>query len=663
METGDWLRSLGLGQYEAIFRESEIEADVLPELTDQHLKDLGVSLGHRLKMLRAIRELAGDAPVKAQPAALPDTKPQDAGERRQLTVMFIDLVGSTALSTQLDPEDMRDVIRAYQNAVSGEIIRFEGHIAKFMGDGLLAYFGWPKAHEDEAERAVRAALAIIEAVPKLTTPAKETLAARVGIATGLVVVGDLVGEGGSQEEAVVGETPNLAARLQGLVEAGGVVVAEPTRRLLGEVFDLADFGRHDLKGFAAPVRAWRVIRERPAKSRFEAAHPTGVTQLISRQHELSLLLDRWTEAKAGEGQVVLLSGEPGIGKSRLTQAFRERIADEPHRRLRYQCSPYHTNSALYPVIGHLEFAAGLSLDDPPELKLKKLEVLLAQAIDNVAPVIPLLAALLSIPFDDRYPPLDLTPQMQKAKTLEALLAQLARLAAIHPVLMILEDVHWIDPTTSELFGLIIERAASLPVLLIITSRPEFTPPWSRHAHVTALALSRLSRQHCAAMVEAIATGLALPAAVKDQIVAKTDGVPLFVEELTKTLLEFRGLETRGRTIRTDCSAGADGNSGYASGLADGAARPARLSQRCRAGRGRDWPRVLLRTVGGRRGPARGRAAACARSAGAVGAGVPARRRANHELPLQARAGPRRGLREPAAQPPATAPCPDRSGPR
>jgi class 3 adenylate cyclase/predicted ATPase len=540
MEVGDWLRTLGLGQYEATFRENQIEADVLPELTDQHLKDIGVSLGHRLRMLRAIRERTGGAPVKAPPAtlaALSESKPQDAAERRQLTVMFIDLVGSTALSAQLDPEDMRDVIRAYQNAVSDEIARFEGHIAKFMGDGLLAYFGWPKAHEDEAERAVRAALAITKAVPKLTTPAKATLAARVGIATGLVVVGDLVGEGSSQEEAVVGETPNLAARLQGLAEAGGVVVAEPTRRLLGEGFDLADLGPRELKGFTAPVRSWRVIGDRPVKSRFEAAHPTAVTQLISRQHELSLLLDRWTEAKAGEGQVVLLSGEPGIGKSRITQAFRERIADEPHKRLRYQCSPYHTNSALYPVIGQLEFAAGLSTDDPPERKLGKLEALLAQAIGDVAPVAPLMAALLSIPFNDRYAPLDLTPQLQKSMTLEALLAQLTGLAARQPVLMIMEDAHWIDPTTSELFGLTIERVESLPVLLVITFRPGFTPPWGRHAHVTALALNRLSRQHCAAMVEAIAAGKTLPATVTDQIVAKTDGVPLFVEELTKTLLE------------------------------------------------------------------------------------------------------------------------------
>jgi hypothetical protein len=462
-----------------------------------------------------------------------------------------------------------------------------------MGDGLLAYFGWPKAHEDDAERAVRAGLAITKAVPKLTTPAKETLAARVGIATGLVVVGDLVGEGSSQEEAVVGETPNLAARLQaGLAEAGGVVVAEPTRRLLGEGFDLADLGVRELKGFAAPVRSWRVIGDRPVKSRFEAAHPTAMTQLISRQHELSLLLDRWTEAKAGEGQVVLLSGEPGIGKSRITQAFRERIAGEPHKRLRYQCSPYHTNSALYPVIGQLEFAAGLSLDDPPERKLEKLEVLLAQAIGDVAPVAPLMAALLSIPFNDRYAPLDLTPQMQKSTTLEALLAQLTGLAARQPLLMIMEDAHWIDPTTKELFGLMIERVESLPVLLVITFRPGFTPPWGRHARHRARAQSPVA-----------------PALFGDgrgdnggQGAAGRGHGPDRRQDRWRAALRrradedaarIRGLETGGRPIRADRPAAVGGDSRHAPGLAHGAPRPARLRQRRRPDRGGDRPGVLL----------------------------------------------------------------------
>ena len=537
MDVGEWLRGLGLGQYEAAFRENQIDADVLPELTDQHLKDLGVSLGHRLKVLRATRALSGDAGNKAQSSAVTETKPRDTAERRQLTVMFVDLVGSTALSAQLDPEDMRDVIRAYQNAVSGEITRYEGYIAKFMGDGLLAYFGWPKAHENEAERAVRAALAIVQAVPKLSTPAKEPLAARVGIATGLVVVGDLAGEGAAREEGVIGETPNLAARLQTIAEVGEVVVSEQTHKLLRRIFEVSDLGARELKGFSTPVRAWRVLGERLVASRFEAAHATGFTSLIGRQHELSLLIDRWREAKSGEGQVMLLSGEPGIGKSRIMQAFREQIADEPHMRLRYQCSPHHINSALYPVIGQLEFAAGFTHEDVPERRLDKLEALLSQATNNIAPMAPLFAALLSIPAIDRYGPLGLTPQQQKSKTFDALLTQLTQLVVRQPVLMIMEDAHWMDPTTSELFGLVMERIEQLPVLLVVTFRPEFIPPWNRHAHVSTLALTRLSRQLCTAMVEAMLAGKDLPAAVKEQIVAKTDGVPLFVEELTKTLLE------------------------------------------------------------------------------------------------------------------------------
>ncbi len=458
-------------------------------------------------------------------------------ERRQLTVMFVDLVGSTQLSSRLDPEEMREVMRAYQNAVAGEVARFEGHVAKFMGDGVLAYFGWPRAHEDEAERAVRTGLAIIPAVAKLRVPAQEPLAARIGIATGLVVVGDLVGEGAAQEEAVVGETPNVAARLQGLAEAGGIVVAESTRRLLGELFELSDLGAHALKGFAAPARAWRVVGERAVKSRFEAAHAAGAMPLIGRQQELSLLLDRWRESVRGKGQVVLLSGEPGIGKSRLTQALREQIGAEPHKRLRYQCSPYHANSVLHPVIAELELAAGLAVDDAPEQKLEKLEALVGRAVDRVAPAVPVLAALLSIPLGDRYPPPALDAQQLKAKTFEALIERLTGIAARQPVLMIVEDAHWIDPTTTELFEITVDRLRHLPAMLVITFRPDFTPPWSLRSHVTSLALARLPRALCLAMVESITVGKALPAEVQDQIVVRTDGVPLFVEELTKTVLE------------------------------------------------------------------------------------------------------------------------------
>ena len=353
----DWLRVWASAQYEAAFRESEIEADVLPELTDQHLKDLGVSLGHRLKMLRAIRALGEDRPGNAEPPAPPELKTQDAAERRQLTVMFSDLVGSTALSARMDPEDLREVISAYQKCVAETVRRFDGFVAKYMGDGVLVYFGYPQAHEDDAERAVRAGLELIAAVAALK--AQAPLQTRVGIATGLVVVGDLIGSGEAQERGIVGETPNLAARLQGIAEPNTVVIAEGTRRLLGNLFELDDLGPEDLKGITGPVRAWAALRASSVESRFEALHASGLTALVGREEEIELLLRRWSRAKSGEGQVVLLSGEAGIGKSRLTAALLEHLAGEPHTRLRYFCSPQHTDSALYPIIGQMERAAGL----------------------------------------------------------------------------------------------------------------------------------------------------------------------------------------------------------------------------------------------------------------------------------------------------------------
>jgi class 3 adenylate cyclase len=378
MDIGGWLRGLGLEQYEAEFRENAIELDVLPELTDQHLKDLGVSLGHRLKMLRAIRELVGEASVKAQPTIVAEPKPHDAAERRQLTVMFCDLVGSTSLSARLDPEDLRGVIGAYHRCCAEWIERNDGFVAKYMGDGVLAYFGYPLAHEDDAERAVQTGLAIVEATPKLATAAASPLHVRVGIATGVVVVGDLTGSGEAQERGVVGETPNLAARLQGIAEPDMVVISEGTRRLLGNLFELQDLGARDLRGIARPARAWAALRASSAESRFEALHASGLTALVGREEELELLLRRWSRAKTGEGQVVLLSGEAGIGKSRLTVALLERLAGEPHTRLRYFCSPQHTDSAFYPIIGQMERAAGSTHDDTLQAKLDKLDSVLAQ---------------------------------------------------------------------------------------------------------------------------------------------------------------------------------------------------------------------------------------------------------------------------------------------
>jgi class 3 adenylate cyclase len=393
-----------------------------------------------------------------------------SAERRQLTVMFCDLVGSTALSSKLDPEEMREVIRAYQDACSGPVARYDGFIAKFMGDGVLAYFGFPRAHEDDAERAVRAGLDIVAAVERLRAPAP--LKVRVGIATGLVVVGDLIGAGAAQEQVVVGETPNLAARLQALAEPGAVVIAATTRTLTGGLFEYRDLGTSSLKGFAENVPAWRVLGAGATESRFQALR-TAAAPLVGRDEEIDLLMRRWEQAKRGEGRVVLISGEPGIGKSRIAETILERLSSEPYIRLRYFCSPHHQDSALYPSIAQLERAAGFRRDDTNEQRLAKLEAVLAQGANDLSEVIPLLAELLSIPTGGHYQTLNLTPQKRKEKTLHAQLAQVEGLAARQPVLMVFEDVHWSDPTTRESLDLLIDRIPMLRVLLIITFRPEF----------------------------------------------------------------------------------------------------------------------------------------------------------------------------------------------
>ena len=373
-QIADWLGKLGLGQYAQLFAENEIDVSVLSHLTDQDLKEIGVPLGHRRKIFAAIH--TGVTQPLPGPTAGIEPKNKDAAERRQVTVMFSDLVGSTALSTRMDPEDLREVISAYQKCVAETVRRFDGFVAKYMGDGVLIYFGYPQAHEDDAERAVRAGLEVVTAVAGLKAPV--SLQTRVGLATGLVVVGDLVGSGEAQERGIVGETPNLAARLQGIAEPNMVVIAEGTQRLLGNLFELDDLGPKDLKGIAGPVRAWAALRGSSAEGRFEAMHASDLTDLVGREEELELLLRRWSKAKTGEGQVVLLSGEAGIGKSRLTAALLERLATEPLTRLRYFCSPQHTDSAFYPIIGQMERAAGLAHDDTPKAKLDKLDALLAQ---------------------------------------------------------------------------------------------------------------------------------------------------------------------------------------------------------------------------------------------------------------------------------------------
>ena len=492
-QLADWLEKLGMPEYGERFAENDIDASVLPHLTDQSLKELGVSLGHRLKILAAIKELSGPTPAAPGPAVAPsEPKPRDTAERRQVTVMFSDLVGSTALSDRMDPEDLREVISGYQKCVAQTVQRFGGFVAKYMGDGVLVYFGYPQAHENDAEHAVRAGLEVVQAVAGLKSSA--LLQTRVGIATGLVVVGDLIGSGAAQEQAVVGETPNIAARLQGVAEPNTVVIAESTRKLLGNLFELQELGAQDLKGVAGPVRSWAALRPSSIASRFEALHASGLTALVGREEELELLSRRWARAKTGEGQVVLLSGEAGIGKSRLTAALLERLAAEPHTRLRYFCSAQHTDSALYPIVSQMERAAGLAHDDTPEARLDKLDAVLAQTSTRIEDVA-LFAEMLSLPNDGRYPAIELTPEQRRQRTLEALTEQLAGLASQNPVLMIFEDAHWTDPTSLEAFGRTVARIKTLPVLLIVTFRPEFNAPWAGRSHVTSLALNRLGEQN------------------------------------------------------------------------------------------------------------------------------------------------------------------------
>ncbi|MCA1409100.1 AAA family ATPase [Ensifer sp. IC3342] len=541
-DIGDWLASIRLERHRETFLKNGIDLDVVGDLADADLKELGLSLGDRKRFLRAAAVLAQKSPPPA--ATRPPLSPiHGEGERRQLTVMFCDLVGSTALSTRLDPEDLRQSIVAYRTCATEIVGRYDGFVAKYMGDGVVVYFGYPQAHEEDAERAVRAGLAVIEAVNRLDA-AGEHLAVRIGIATGLVVVGDIIGAGETEERSVVGETPNLAARLQALAQPGTVVIAEATRVLLRGQFKLESLGVRTIKGFAEAAEAFRVLGEVQSEDRFEAGHAT-VLPLVGRDQELALLVDRWRLAKATKGQVVLLEGEAGIGKSRLALALRESLLREPHLLRRYFASPYHVNSALRPVIAQLEQEAGFERVDSPAVKLAKLQALLAEKGGEVSEATPLLAELLGIPGTDRCPMLNLAPQQRKNRTFEVFIAQLARLAARQPVLMVLEDAHWLDASSLELFGLFVDRIRQLSVLLVITYRPEFVPPWRSYPHVTKVVLNRLDRMQAQSLVCQLTGGKPLPAGVLDYVLANTDGVPLYLEELTKTMLESGLLEVAG----------------------------------------------------------------------------------------------------------------------
>jgi class 3 adenylate cyclase len=541
----EWLEQIGLAHCARTLVDNGIDFDVAQGLTESDLRGLGLNLGDSRRLLQAVTKLAGQTiAASAGAVAVIDIAPKSThthpDERRQLTVMFCDIVGYTDLADRTDPEELKKIIRDYRKACATVVAHYEGYIAQYLGDGLMVYFGWPAAHEDDAERCVRAALEIVQAVKK--TKLAGGLSVRIGVATGSVVIGEGSAEGtGGEDGLAVGGTPNVAARLQGLAGADEIVIGPTTRRLVRNNFELTDLGMHALKGIVTPVRAWRVQGVLKTEDRFEAAHSgAALTALVGRDEEVALLMRHWNWARSGEGQVVLLCGEPGIGKSRLTQVLRERLKHEPHASMRYQCSPFRLNSALYPTIEHLEFAAGFARDDTPEQKLDKLEAMLVGNPAQRAETAPLFAALLSLP-TDRYPPLGLSPRRQKEKTFEALLGQIEALSRLQPLLMVFEDTHWIDPTSQELLDVMIPRLRTQRVLLVITYRPEYVPHAREYPYVSTMTLTGLPEHLGGELVDKVTEGKAVPPEVVQRIVARADGIPLFIEELTKSLLESRFL--------------------------------------------------------------------------------------------------------------------------
>jgi class 3 adenylate cyclase/predicted ATPase len=543
MDIGDWLKSLGLEQYETAFRENDVGVDLLRQLTSEDLKELGVAtVGHRRRLLSAIAGLADDAAsLHPSQQSEHDRALPVVTERRQITVLFCDLVGSTPLSARLDPEDLRELLTAYQAIVIAAVTGKKGYVARFVGDGVLAYFGWPNPDEAHAGSAVRAGLAIIEEVRI------RQLSVRIGIATGLVVTGDLIGVGAAQTLTAVGETPNLAARLQSLAQPDTIVVSEGTRLQLGQIFEFEDLGPCELKGFDKPVSAWRVRRDTGAVSRSETVYEAGLTPLVGRHEELELLLHHWRRAKAGEGQVVLLSGEAGIGKSRLLAAFEARLNSKPDISLRYFCSPHQQDSPLHPIIARLEREAGFVRGDTAADRLGKLEAILAPSAATPEEVA-LFAALLSIPIDERYPVLELSPHQWKVRTVKAILHCQMKLARKQPALILLEDAHWADPSTIELLDAAIKIAPGQPMLLVISFRPEFVAPWSGRPGVSGIALNRLDPGDATALAVQVVKGHALSSSLLKRIVGQADGVPLFIEELTRTVMDAPEFGIEGTTL-------------------------------------------------------------------------------------------------------------------
>jgi len=546
---GEWLASIGMERYAEVFDENAVDRDVLPHLDHSLLKEIGVrAVGDRVRILEAIKADTDASDSRGAPSvcsAVPGQSLSGGAERRQITVLFCDLAGSTELARRLDPEQLRELVGEYHKTARAAIDRYDGYVAQYLGDGVLAYFGYPQAHEEDAERAIFAALAIVQGITELDLRAanetREPLRARIGIATGPVVVGQLIGEEAVQERAAIGETPNIASRLQEIAPPNAIVIGPETHLLAQERFDYKDLGGQTLKGFAEPIHAWQVLGERAFDTRFDLRNSAGTASLVGRTEELELILHRWEQVEDGEGQTVLLSGEPGIGKSRIVRELENRISGNDCTFLRYQPSPYHLNTALWPFIDQLQRAARIETGDTVSHKLQKLEALLSRYTENTDEAVAYIAQVLSIDVGERYNVPRLTGQELKNRILELFLEQLVQLSANKPVVVTFEDAHWSDPTSRELLNRIIQSISALPVLLVITFRPDFEPPWKAFSHVTSLALNRLSKREVAEFVKYLTGNKSFPDEVIVEIFARTDGIPLFVEELARYVLESEAL--------------------------------------------------------------------------------------------------------------------------
>ncbi len=531
----EWLEACGLGQFVALFEENEVDLPTLQLLTESDLKEIGLPFGPRKRILNLINDERGqEKSGSVEPLAR-----APVGERRQLTTLFCDMVGFTDLAQKLDLETLQVVVRAYEDTCANCIVRYDGYVFTLLGDGVVAFFGFPLAHENEAERAVRAGLDIVEAMARLQFPEMGKLQVRIGIATGMVVVA-------TGERNAVGQTMNLASRLQAAAQPGMVVVGERTRRLAGGQFEYEDLGERELKGVSGFTRLYRVLGVSTAESRFEASTHRGVTLTVGRKKELGALLELWRQVKeTGSGRAALVSGDAGIGKSRIVSALRERLKKQPMKTLLLQCLPFFVNSAFYPVRSWLERTLGLDRNEDAASRLAKLEEFFLKRWGLPKADLPFVAAILSIPFHERYGPISIAPKLAKEATMRVLVEIVRTEARARPILILFEDAHWADPSTLDWLGRLADQLAEATALLVVTARPEFASAWNERHDVVAIDLGKLSPSQSAALVDELAGGKALPPGLADQIVARADGVPLFLQELTKTILESGDLVADG----------------------------------------------------------------------------------------------------------------------